>query len=230
MRIGADHRVRIGLAHVVLLRVKYHAAQVLEVHLVDDARVRRHHPEVLESALAPAQERVALTVAVELDLVVKIERIGAAIAVDLHRMVNHQLRGRQWIDAVGIATQLDDGIAHCGQIDDSRHAGEILQDDAAWRERDFGARHGFRIPVGERQDVVPGDVAAVFEAQQVLEQDLERVGETVYMAFLDGAEPIDLILLAADIKGETSAEAVRHDCSLRDSGIEGRAGPSGAAL
>ncbi|GIX48792.1 MAG: hypothetical protein KatS3mg131_3003 [Candidatus Tectimicrobiota bacterium] len=40
--------------------------QVLQVHLVHDARGRGHHPEVGEGLLAPLQELVALAVALEL--------------------------------------------------------------------------------------------------------------------------------------------------------------------
>ncbi len=50
------------------------------------------------------------------------------------------------------------------------------------------------------------------------------------MAILYGVEPVNLVLLAANIEGGTSAEAVRHGCSLRDPGIGDGAGPSGAAL
>ena len=53
-----------------------HARQVLQVHLVDDAGIRRHHLEVLERLLAPAQEPVALHVAFELDLAVEVQRVG----------------------------------------------------------------------------------------------------------------------------------------------------------
>ena len=64
VRVGADERVREGTA-VSLLD---DAGEVLEVDLVDDARVRRHDLEVPEARLAPAQESVALAVALELEL------------------------------------------------------------------------------------------------------------------------------------------------------------------
>ena len=52
--------------------VKIDARQVLEVDLVDDAGVGRHDAEVAERVLAPAQERVALLVARELERRVEI--------------------------------------------------------------------------------------------------------------------------------------------------------------
>ena len=51
-----------------------HPGQVLEVHLVADARPRRDHPEAVEGLLGPAQELVALDVALVLDVDVGGER------------------------------------------------------------------------------------------------------------------------------------------------------------
>ena len=70
MRIGANDRIRIRLSRVACLVVEYDATEILQVDLVDDARVGRNHAEVFERALAPAKERVALPVAVEFNLVI----------------------------------------------------------------------------------------------------------------------------------------------------------------
>ena len=59
---------------------------------MDDAGVRRHDREVVERALAPAQERVALLVALELALGVDAERVARAERVDLHGVVDHAAR------------------------------------------------------------------------------------------------------------------------------------------
>ena len=197
---------------------------------MDDARVRRNHAEVFERALAPAKERVTLPVTVEFDLVVEVECVGAAVTVDLYRVIDDQLGRRQRIDAVGIATQFNHRIAHGGEVDDGGHAREVLQDDAARRKRNLGARRGGRIPVRKCEDVVPGDIPPVFEPKQVLEQDFQGVGESVYMPFADGIEPVDFVFLAANIEGGTSAEAVRHDWFSGVLNSSDGAGPSGAAL
>ena len=68
-----------------------HAREVFDVDLVDDAGVGRHDLEVVERTLPPAQERVALAVARELELRVERERVGAAEVVHLHRVVDHEL-------------------------------------------------------------------------------------------------------------------------------------------
>ena len=82
-------------------------------------------------------------------------------------MIDHELGRRERIDGTGSAPQRDHGLAHRCEIDHGRHAGEVLQDDAARREGNLGAGFGRGIPAGQRQDVVPRDVAAVFMAQQV---------------------------------------------------------------
>ena len=138
-----------------------------------DAGVGRHDLEVAERGLAPAQERVALAVARELDSVLCGERAGRAVLVDLHRVVDHQLGGRERVHALGVAAETHDRIAHGREIDDARHAGEILQDDARRREGDLVRRRRLRIPVEQRLDVGARDVDAVFEAQQILEEDLQ---------------------------------------------------------
>ena len=65
--VGADQRVGIGDEHARRILVgPDRLRQVLEVHLVADAGPRRHHPEIVEGALPPLQELVALDVALVL--------------------------------------------------------------------------------------------------------------------------------------------------------------------
>src|SRR3546814_3610719 len=72
-----------------------HLREVFQVHLVADAGARRHHAEVVECRLAPAQEGVALTVALELHLHVLLEGVLAGVVIDHHRMVDNQIDRRQ---------------------------------------------------------------------------------------------------------------------------------------
>ncbi len=174
-----------------------------------DAGVRRHDAEVLERGLAPAQEAVALLVALELDGVVLRERVLGAEVVDLHRVVDDELGRRQRVDHLRLAAELDDGVAHCGQVDDRGHAREVLQHDARRCERDFAVGLGLRVPVRERRDVGGRDVLAVLEAQQVLEQDFQRVRQRVDGAF-DGVEAVDLVARGADGERLAGAETVGH--------------------
>ena len=138
MRIGPEHRVRVGQRAAVRLVTAYHARQVFDVHLVNDAGGRRHDAEIPECRLAPAQEDVPLPVAVVFELRVELERVRPAEVIDLHGVIDDQLDGLQRIHALGIAAQLRDAVAHGGQIDDAGHAREILEQDARRHERDLG--------------------------------------------------------------------------------------------
>ena len=94
VRVGADERVGERDAVAVL----DDAREVLEVHLVADAGARRHDLEAAERLLAPAQEEVALAVALELELDVAPERHARRERVDLHRVVDHELGRDQRVD------------------------------------------------------------------------------------------------------------------------------------
>ncbi len=139
VRVGADQRVGIGqrLAGLAVRADEDHARQVLQIDLVNDAGVGRNDGEVLERRLSPAQEGVAFFVALKFQLGIELKRLRRAELIDLHGVIDHQLRGLQRIDQPGIAAQRLHGIAHGGEIDHRGHAGEILQQHAAGHERDF---------------------------------------------------------------------------------------------
>ncbi len=176
---------------------------------MDDPGVGRDDLEVVERALAPAQERVALLVALELELRVALERVGRSEHVDLDGVIDHELGGYERVDLVRVAFHLDDRVAHRGEVDDRRHAGEVLHHDPRGRERDLLGRIGLRIPGGERLDVLFADRLAVLVAQQVLEQDLEaeRKPRDVELG-LQRVEPVDLVGAVAHVECALGVEAV----------------------
>ena len=198
MRVGADEGVGIGLGGVAL-GGEHDPRQVLEVHLVDDAGVGRDHPKAAERLLRPAQQRVALAVALELQVGVDLERGGGAELVHDHRMVDDELGGEQRVDLPGVAAHAAHGIAHRCQVDHGGDAGEVLHEDARRHEGDLVVGDFFRIPARQLFDVFRADDRAVFAAQQVLEQDLERVGEAGHRQTtpLQGVEAVDLVGAAA---------------------------------
>ncbi len=150
VRVGADDRVGIGLA-VALLD---HAGEELEVDLVADAGVRRHRLEVREGALAPAEECVALPVAAELERRVPLDREPGRKVVDLHRVVDHELDRDQRVDLLRVAAEVGHRGAHRGQVDDGRHAREVLQQDAGRVVVDLLRRLRSGVPAGDRLDVL----------------------------------------------------------------------------
>jgi hypothetical protein len=91
----------------------------------------------LLSALSPAEERVALLVSGKLELGVQLKRIGLSEVVDLHGVVDDELDREERVDLSRVAAEVVHGVAHCGEVDHGRDAGEGLQEHAARRERDL---------------------------------------------------------------------------------------------
>ena len=211
VRVGTEHGIRIGPLLAVHFIGHHHAGQMLQVHLVHDAGARRHHLEVGQRFLAPAQEAVAGLVALELDCDVLFQRIFAAEHVDLHRVVDHQLGRRQRVDQGRVATQRLHRVTHRRQVDHARHAGEVLQQHARRHERDFGIRLLLRIPVGDGLDFLRRHLDAVLVTQQVFQQDLHRERQPLQVEAL--AQPGQAgkgVLLAVDIEGVAYGKSVFH--------------------
>ncbi len=98
VRVGADEGVGIGDPAVVVGAVGDDGREVLEVDLVDDPRARGHDAQVAERGLRPAQQLVALAVALVLALDVEGERAGPAPGVDLDRVVDDEVGRDERID------------------------------------------------------------------------------------------------------------------------------------
>jgi hypothetical protein len=159
------------------VRGHHDPGQVLDVHLVHDAGARRHHLELAQRVLAPAQELEPLVVALELDLHVPGERVRAAVHVGHHRVVDDQFGRDERVDLGGVAAESLHGLAHRGQVDHGGHAGQVLQDDPGRGELDLGVRVPGRVPARQRGYLAGGDVGAILVAEQVLQQDLQAERE-----------------------------------------------------
>jgi hypothetical protein len=83
--------------------------------------------------------------------------------------------GTSGIDLLGIAAELLHRVAHRGEIDHGRDAGEILHQHARRAEGDFMLGAGGSSATSTPRMSSFGDRAAVLVAQQVLEQNLHRV-------------------------------------------------------
>ena len=102
-----------------------------------DAGAGRHHAEIVERALPPFEEGVALAVAVIFEVDVLLERLGVGEVIHHHRMVDHEVDGRQRVDLLGVLAQRLHRVAHGGQVDDGGNAGEVLHQHAGRAEGDF---------------------------------------------------------------------------------------------
>ncbi len=208
--VRADAGVRVGAEHACSISFNFaghhRTRQVLNVDLVHDAHAGRNHLEVIERRLAPAQELVALAVALVLNLDVSFQCAGIPEEIDLDGMVDYKLSRCQRVDQGRIAAEFPDGLPHGGEVHHAGHPGEILHEDPRRRELNFGAGFGIRFPLRQGADVVGGDVCTVLGAQEVLQQNLEAVGQA--RGALHSVEPEDLVLVSGDIKRALGAERI----------------------
>ena len=218
--VGADERIGIGHDDLGLRLALGHGlgagpdglGEILEIHLMADAGVRRHHAEILEGALPPFEELVALPVLLVLALHVGRERLGVAEVVDHHGVVDHQIHRHQRIDLLGIAAQQLHAVAHGGEIDHGGNAGEILHQHARRAEAHLGIGLALVVEPGhEALDVGLRHRAAILVAQEVLEQHLQRIGQpgnAGEAVLLRGLEAEVGIGLGADLEGLAALETV----------------------
>jgi hypothetical protein len=216
VRVGADEGVGVGGELAELLPELHGGRQVLEVHLVHDAGARRHHPEVAEGALGELEELVPLDVPLELELNVEAERILGAVVVHLYRVIDHQVAGHHRVDLVGIALHPCHRVAHGGEVDDARHAGEILEHHARRHEGDLRSRGPPAVPSGELPDVLLGHHPAAGEPERILEQDANGEGKAVQLGHA----------LAGEL-GEAVDDSLLGPQPHRRAGTEGIDGRSG---
>ena len=181
--------------------------------------------------LRPAQEHVALAVALVLEVDVLAEGHHRAEAIDLNRVVDDQVDRHERIDPADIATHPGNGRAHRRQIDHTGHAGEVLEDDPAGQVGQLEVGQILRIPVGECLDVVHGGELRADMAEQVLEHDADDKGQPVdfgHARALQCRQVRDGIRLTAGVDGSAHAERIacligRRTChdELSSSGSEG---------
>ena len=116
-----------------------------------------------------------------------------------HRMVNHQINRRQWINLFRVPAKLHHGIAHGGQIHHRRNAGEILHQHPRGAIGDF-MLFGVARAFGQRGDVIGGDRCAILIADQVFEQHFQRIGQFCHfwMLFLQRGKRIIFIGFASN--------------------------------
>ena len=235
VRVGADHGVGIGDLHRDFFAVDLdlalarpdHAREIFEIDLVADAGAGRHHAEIVERALRPLEEFVAFLVLPVFLVDVLLERLVIAEEGDRHRMIDHQIDRHLRIDLLGVAAEHLHGVAHGREIDHARHAGEVLQQHTPGAERDLAlGRFGLQ-PLGDRLDIVLGDRAPVFVAQQVLQQHLhrERQARNALEAVpFGGGQAVISVSLAAGFKGLAATKTVERShvgCSIPGAGDRG---------
>ena len=174
MRVGADQRVGHGDGLSIGGSAVDDCCQVFEIDLVHDAAAGRHDTEVLEGFLRPAQQGVALQVALVLASDVHLERVGAAEVINLDRVVDDQIARDEWIDALRITPETRHCGPHGGQVDRGGHAREVLQEHTCRVERELALLMVRRMPACQMFDLTSPHDAIASIAQQVLQQHFDR--------------------------------------------------------
>ena len=120
-------------------------------------------------------------------------------------MIDHKVRGQQRIGERRVRAHCLERVTHRGEIDDARHASEILQQHAGRHEADL---FGVGAPTArDLFDVLRRNFAPVFMPQQIFEQDLDRerqARDIAFTSFFQLCQPEDLI------RGITHAQRSRR--------------------
>jgi hypothetical protein len=79
-------------------------------------------------------------------------------------VVDHKIHRNQRIDALGLTTEAGNSVAHGGEIDHRRNAGEVLHQDTRRPERHLLGGAGLLQPFRNRAGVIDRIGLALFEA------------------------------------------------------------------
>ncbi len=176
--------------------------QVFEVHLVHDTRIGRHRPEVPESGLTPAEQRISFLIALKFEQGVDAEGLLGPELIHLHGVVDDEIHRDQRIREFRIGAHGLKCVAHDCQINDAWHAGEILEQHARGPELNFLQGPG-DSPAGHILDVRRPHRAVVFKPQEILKKNFDAVRDAVDTrdtSLFECLQAINLVLLISHLK------------------------------
>jgi len=126
---------------------------------------------------APPQQRIALAVALELEVGIHLKRGGCAELVHDHGVIDHELGGEQRVDLFRVAAHTLHRVAHGGEVHDPGTPVKSCMRTRAGMNAIFVVGRLGRVPAREALDLRRCHRAPVLPAQQVFEQNAERVRE-----------------------------------------------------
>ena len=164
-----------------------------------------------QSLLAPTQELVAFAVALVFDVHVLFDRVGHAVLVDLHGMVDDHVGLDLRVDDLRISAKLLDGVTHGGGS--TMHGTPVkscmtTRDGVNWISLAPAVR---RIPIQQGLDMIIRDVGAIDVAHQVLNKNLQRAEMAIDASKSD---TVKVVILAAHLQGVSSWSSPQT-CYLR---------------
>ena len=114
-----------------------------------DATSRRDDPHVVKRVARPLEEREALAVAIGLDGEVVGDGTRAPGDVGRHGVVDDERAGDARVHGPRVSPALDHGVSHGREVNEHRHAREVLEKHAGRHELDLLAR---LAPLGRLED------------------------------------------------------------------------------
>ena len=166
MAVGTDQRV--GIRDAVL--GEYSLGEIFQVDLMHDAGGWWNDSKVVEGLRTPAEELITLLIALKFQIDVLLQRATRSERIDLHRVVDDQVTRDERIDLLGIATHANHRRSQCREIDNSRHASEVLQDDSTRHEGQLNLRRLRSVPICQCLHVIGGHHKVIDIPQQRFEQ------------------------------------------------------------
>jgi hypothetical protein len=109
-------------------------------------------------------------------------------------VIDDEIDGHERLDHFCVFAHGVDGGAHSGEVNEQRHAGEILKHDTGYDEGDFIVAWVLRVVVREVLDILIGDLETVVIAEQRFQHDPDgngefgKVRETVFGESGEGVE------------------------------------------
>jgi hypothetical protein len=98
--------------------------------------------------------------------------------IDLDGVVDHEIDRHARLHASEVRSPGSDGGAHGREVDQERHAGEVLKQDTPDDERHLRRPRSVGPLSGEGLDVFVPDSQAIDVTEHRLEKDADRDGET----------------------------------------------------
>ena len=232
-----DQGVAVGPA---VLGGEDHPGQVLEVDLVADAHARGAPPGTRRRPAGPSAAAGSARCCAGTRCRRSRRRRRPARRLGDHRVVDDQLDRDERVDPGRVAAELAQGVAHGGEVDHAGHPGEVLHEHPLGGQGDLGGvraprRRAARVhaPAGHRLDVGGRDGDPVLVAEEVLQDDLDGVGQSGDVeAVGEGVDPEDLVGArrrrcrsprAPKESGEVGELAMPPFCPVRGPGESGAA-------